>query len=57
MHCPHKTKVGAKLQACQESVSDPSDLIHSLKVKHQSEYSFRGNKLHINFVLTDVWVI
>ena len=32
MHCPHLFKLGAKLQACQESVSDPSDLVHSLKV-------------------------
>ena len=33
MHCPHLFKLGAKLQACQESVSDPSDLVHSLKVR------------------------
>ena len=32
MHCPHLFKVGAKMQACQESVSDPSDLVHALKV-------------------------
>ena len=32
MHCSHLFKVGSKIQACQESVSDPSDLIHSLKV-------------------------
>ena len=32
MHCPHLFKLATKLQACQESVSDPSDLVHSLKV-------------------------
>ena len=32
MHCPHLFKLGAKIQACQESVSDPSDLVHALKV-------------------------
>jgi len=30
MYCSHLFKLGAKLQACQESVSDPSDLVFSL---------------------------
>ena len=29
--CPHETKIGAKMEALQESVSDVSDIIHSLK--------------------------
>ena len=28
--CPHDMKVGAKLEAMQESVSDISDIIHSM---------------------------
>ena len=31
MYCEHLTKVGSKLMAVQESVSDPSDIIHSMK--------------------------
>ena len=29
--CPHEVKVGSKLESLQESVSDVSDIIHSLK--------------------------
>ena len=29
--CPHNTKVGAKLETMQESVSDISDIIHCLE--------------------------
>ena len=31
MWCPHETKVGAKMEALQESVSDVSDILHSLR--------------------------
>ena len=41
MHCSHLFKVGAKLQACQESVSDPSDLVHALKVCFTLFYLFQ----------------
>ena len=29
--CPHDTKIGSKLEALQESVSDVSDVLHSMK--------------------------
>ena len=29
--CEHLFKVGSKMQACQESVSDPADVLMSLK--------------------------
>ena len=31
MYCEHLTKVASKFMPVQESVSDPSDIIHSLK--------------------------
>ena len=37
-------KVGSKLQACQESVSDPSDLIHSLKVILKCNISYNSKE-------------
>ena len=30
-HCPHLFKIGTKVQALQESVMDPSNIVHSLK--------------------------
>ena len=29
-HCPHRFKIASKMQSVQESVSDPSNIIHSL---------------------------
>ena len=30
-HCPHRFKICTKMQAAQETVSDPSNIIHSMK--------------------------
>lgn len=30
-YCPHLFKIGTKVEAIQESVADPSNLIHSMK--------------------------
>ena len=31
VHCEHLFKIGSKLHAVQESVSDPSDILHSMR--------------------------
>ena len=30
-HCPHLFKIASKMETVQESVSDPSNIIHSMK--------------------------